>query len=68
MFERIMKWWCRNFHDEIFRPVHGEYRCAVCLRTYPVDWQVTPASHEAAGVVLRSPLKARAIGAEQTSY
>ena len=42
MFEQMMKWWCRNFHSEIFRPVNGEYRCAVCLRTFPVEWQVNP--------------------------
>ena len=38
MFSSIARWWCRNFHDQIYRPVRGQYRCAVCLRTWDVPW------------------------------
>ena len=39
MIEQCQKWWCRHFHNELLRPVRGEYRCAVCLRTWPVPWE-----------------------------
>lgn len=31
--------WCRMFHPEPLWPVHGQYRCPVCLRSYAVPWQ-----------------------------
>ena len=36
--EPIFRWICKHFHNEVFRPVRGEYRCAECLRTWPVQW------------------------------
>ena len=39
MIELCQKWWCRHFHNQLLRPVRGEYRCAVCLRTWPVPWE-----------------------------
>ena len=39
MIELCQKWWCRHFHDRLLRPVHGQYRCAICLRTWPVPWE-----------------------------
>jgi hypothetical protein len=34
--ERLARLWCRLMHRSITRPVHGQYRCLVCLRQYPV--------------------------------
>jgi hypothetical protein len=39
MLEVLSKWWCRFAHRESFRPVRGRYRCAVCLREWPVPWE-----------------------------
>ena len=39
MFEFVARWWCRNFHEEVFRPVRGQYRCQECLREWPVSWE-----------------------------
>ena len=36
--EPVFRWWCKHFHNQVFRPVRGEYRCAECLRTWPVQW------------------------------
>ncbi len=29
---------CRVFHRDISRPVHGQYRCWICLREFRSDW------------------------------
>jgi hypothetical protein len=39
LWNRLSIGWCRMFHLEPFRPVHGHYRCPTCLRSYPVPWQ-----------------------------
>ena len=44
MMELLLRWWCRRFHNQLFRPAHGQYRCAVCLRTWPVRWLEVPAA------------------------
>jgi hypothetical protein len=33
-------WWCRHFHRRTLRPFCGQYICAVCLRKWPVPWEV----------------------------
>jgi len=38
MLELVGKWWCRTFHEKVMRPVCGHYRCAECLRQWPVNW------------------------------
>src|ERR1051325_2536073 len=38
MVEQYFRWWCKQFHTQVFRPVRGQYRCAECLRTWPVPW------------------------------
>ena len=42
MIEFFSQWWCRHFHDKVFRPVRGQYKCAVCLRTWAVPWEARP--------------------------
>jgi len=36
----IARVWCRMTHAGSMWPIHGEYRCATCLRIYPVSWEV----------------------------
>ena len=36
--EELAALWCRLWHTSIHWPAHGEYRCAVCFRRYPVPW------------------------------
>lgn len=38
MIEILEKWWCRHFHSGLLRPASGQYRCSVCLRSWPVPW------------------------------
>jgi hypothetical protein len=40
MVELTTKWWCRTFHNKMMRPVNGSYRCAECLREWPVNWDL----------------------------
>ena len=47
MFEAISKWWCRVAHAQVYRPIRGRYRCAVCLREWPVTWQQQPSAEPA---------------------
>jgi hypothetical protein len=42
MFEAILRWWCREFHTKVLRPVRGKYICAECLREWPVAWELEP--------------------------
>ncbi|HVW08037.1 MAG TPA: hypothetical protein VHC90_05615 [Bryobacteraceae bacterium] len=30
--------WCKLTHSAIRWPVHGQYMCAKCGRSYPVPW------------------------------
>jgi hypothetical protein len=39
LWNRVAIEWCRMFHPEPYWPVHGHYRCRVCLRHYAVPWQ-----------------------------
>ena len=39
MFELVSRFWCRHFHKSLMRPVHGTYKCATCLRMWPVPWE-----------------------------
>jgi len=39
MLEKIGEWWCTNMHRSAMWPMHGQYRCAVCLREYPVKFE-----------------------------
>jgi hypothetical protein len=39
MFDFVSKWWCRIAHQNVYRPIRGYYRCATCLRAWPVPWE-----------------------------
>lgn len=39
MLRNLAQWWCRHFHRGTYWPVHGTYRCSVCLRTWDVPWE-----------------------------
>jgi hypothetical protein len=50
--------WCKLTHDSPAWPIHGQYRCRVCGRHYPVPW--SDALLAAGGVTgSRAPLKGR---------
>jgi hypothetical protein len=49
---RVLKWgksmlnllnswlelWCNVMHRKTMWPIHGQYRCAECMRVLPVEW------------------------------
>jgi hypothetical protein len=39
LLDRIGELWCINVHRSAMWPVRGQYRCAVCLREYPVKFE-----------------------------
>ncbi|MFN7998559.1 MAG: hypothetical protein U0Q18_33360 [Bryobacteraceae bacterium] len=45
----ITRLWCRMTHAGPMWPISGEYRCATCLRKYPVSWEVGAERHTATG-------------------
>jgi hypothetical protein len=47
MMKNLAGWWCRHFHGGIFWPIRGQYRCAVCLRTWQVQWEEQSAPPQA---------------------
>src|SRR5512147_877633 len=40
---RIGTLWCKVVHDSPMWPIHGQYRCRTCGRSYPVQWAAEPA-------------------------
>lgn len=48
MIEKCRKLWCRYFHEGVMRPHCGQYRCAVCLRSWPVPWEASTVKQQAA--------------------
>jgi hypothetical protein len=36
---RLAGAWCRLMHGAPMWPIHGRYRCATCMRVYPVPWE-----------------------------
>jgi len=40
MLEFAGKLWCKTLHQKVMRPVCGHYRCAECLREWPVNWGI----------------------------
>lgn len=39
LLDRIGELWCINVHRSAMWPMRGRYRCAVCLREYPVQFE-----------------------------
>lgn len=48
MIKKLSALWCRHFHAGIYWPIRGQYRCAVCLRTYHVPWEEPAQKRESA--------------------
>lgn len=42
VLKRLRETFCRIFHGRPMHPFRGEYRCRVCLRSYPVRWGSIP--------------------------
>jgi len=40
---QIEELWCQAMHGPVMWPIHGEYRCRACLRSYPVPFAATAA-------------------------
>ncbi len=40
--ERIARAWCRLMHRDAMLPIHGQYRCRRCYRSYPIHWSDEP--------------------------
>ena len=60
MIKSLAGWWCRHFHGGIFWPIRGQYRCAVCLRTWQVPWEEkSPQTHVARPALLAQQHLAR---------
>lgn len=36
--DQVEQLWCHTMHTQVMWPVNGEYRCRVCLRSYPVPF------------------------------
>ncbi len=41
LLERVGEFWCRNMHGQPMWPSRGKYQCRVCLREYPVPFEVS---------------------------
>ncbi|HVX64996.1 MAG TPA: hypothetical protein VHA11_00265 [Bryobacteraceae bacterium] len=35
---RLQALWCRAMHPAPMWPVHGQYRCPLCMRSHRVAW------------------------------
>jgi hypothetical protein len=40
--DTIGKLWCRLIHGSPMWPIHGHYRCRICMRQYAVPWAGGP--------------------------
>ena len=38
LLEQVEKMWCTAMHSHVMWPAGNQYRCSVCLRTYPVPF------------------------------
>lgn len=38
ILEKVSRWFCREFHHEITRPVRGRYYCIKCGKEYKSPW------------------------------
>jgi hypothetical protein len=35
---RLGALWCQRMHEAPMWPIHGNYQCRICARSYPVPW------------------------------
>lgn len=45
ILSQLEELWCMNMHNGVMWPVHGHYRCRICLREYPVRFEVPQSQH-----------------------
>ena len=45
--DRVQGLWCESMHERTMWPIHGKYRCAVCLREYAVGFEETAEPEDA---------------------
>jgi hypothetical protein len=63
----LLRWfgeqWCHLMHPDVTWPIHGQYRCRTCGRTYPVPWANTGTAKAdvAAGKVQTRPAFGRVL-------
>ncbi len=38
ILDKISVWFCREFHDQITRPVNGKYYCLKCGKGFNSPW------------------------------
>ena len=38
LLDQVEELWCHTMHGAVMWPIHGEYRCRACLRSYPVPF------------------------------
>jgi hypothetical protein len=38
--DRLERLWCARMHGRPMWPVRGRYQCAVCLREFPVEFEM----------------------------
>lgn len=39
IIKSVTNWFCREFHNEITRPVNGKYYCIKCGKEYISPWR-----------------------------
>lgn len=42
LFKQLGFWFCKVAHGRPYWPIHGEYHCPLCHRTWPVPWSDNP--------------------------
>lgn len=47
LLDQLAEFWCTTMHEDILWPIHGHYQCAVCLREYPVLFEVIAIQQQA---------------------
>ena len=51
--DRIGEAWCKNMHQGVMWPIHGQYQCRKCFREYPVAFETSadrPRAHRHEGL------------------
>ena len=55
LLNRIEELWCINMHSATMWPFKGHYQCGVCLRQFPVDFEVGERPERHAAVAFAAP-------------
>jgi hypothetical protein len=48
LIDRMEQLWCEHMHTATMWPIHGKYRCGLCLREYAVGFESTAPERPAA--------------------